>query len=157
MNAVLVWGDAVGATLYYGKGAGAEPTARAVSADLVDVTRLHTADPMNRVPHLAFQPGQMSDLAILPMADVETAYYLRMRALDKPGVLADVTRILADLDISIDAMMQREPEEGEDQTDVVILTHVARERDVDAAIARIEALASISGRVTRIRMEELKG
>jgi homoserine dehydrogenase len=157
MNAVLVWGDAVGATLYYGKGAGAEPTASAVIADLVDVTRLHTADPLHRVPHLAFQPGQMSDLTVLPMADVETAYYLRMRALDKPGVLADVTRILADMDISIDAMMQREPEEGEDQTDVVILTHLAKERDVDAAIAGIEALGSISGKVTRIRMEELKG
>ncbi len=157
MNAVLVWGDAVGATLYYGKGAGAEPTASAVIADLVDVTRLHTADPLHRVPHLAFQPGQMSDLAILPMAEVETAYYLRMRALDKPGVLADVTRILADMNISIDAMMQREPEEGEDQTDVVILTHAAKERDVDAAIARVEALDSISGKVTRIRMEELKG
>jgi homoserine dehydrogenase len=157
MNAVLVWGDAVGATLYYGKGAGAEPTASAVIADLVDVTRLATADPLNRVPHLAFQPGQMSDLPILPMADVETAYYLRMRALDKPGVLADVTRILAEMNISIDAMMQREPEEGEDRTDVVILTHVAKERDVDAAIAKIEALSSISGKVTRIRMEELKG
>ena len=157
MNAVLVWGDAVGATLYYGKGAGAEPTASAVIADLVDVTRLHTADPQHRVPHLAFQPGQMSDLPILPMSAVETAYYLRLRALDKPGVLADVTRILADLNISIDAMMQKEPEEGEDRTDVVILTHVARECDVDAAIAKIEALDSITGKVTRIRMEELKG
>ena len=157
MNAVLVWGDAVGATLYYGKGAGAEPTASAVIADLVDVTRLHTADPQHRVPHLAFQPGQMSDLPILPMSAVETAYYLRLRALDKPGVLADVTRILADLNISIDAMMQKEPAEGEDRTDVVILTHVARECDVDAAIAKIEALGSITGKVTRIRMEELKG
>jgi homoserine dehydrogenase len=157
MNAVLVWGDAVGATLYYGKGAGAEPTASAVIADLVDVTRLHTADPQHRVPHLAFQPGQMSNLPILPMSAVETAYYLRLRALDKPGVLADVTRILADLNISIDAMMQKEPEEGEDRTDVVILTHVARECDVDAAIAKIEALDSITGKVTRIRMEELKG
>ena len=157
MNAVLVWGDAVGATLYYGKGAGAEPTASAVIADLVDVTRLHTADPQHRVPHLAFQPGQMSDLPILPMSAVETAYYLRLRALDKPGVLADVTRILADLNISIDAMMQKEPEEGEDRTDVVILTHVARECDVDAAITKIEALDSITGKVTRIRMEELKG
>ncbi|MEW5770391.1 MAG: homoserine dehydrogenase [Pseudomonadota bacterium] len=157
MNAVLVWGDAVGATLYYGKGAGAEPTASAVIADLVDVTRLHTADPQNRVPHLAFQPDRMSDLPILPMDEVETAYYLRMRALDKPGVLADVTRILADLSISIDAMMQKEPEEGADQTDVVILTHVAKEKDVNAAIAKIEALDSISGKVTRIRMEELKG
>jgi homoserine dehydrogenase len=157
MNAVLVWGDAVGATLYYGKGAGAEPTASAVIADLVDVTRLHTADPHHRVPHLAFQPDRMSDLPILPMDEVETAYYLRMRALDKPGVLADVTRILADLSISIDAMMQKEPEEGADQTDVVILTHVARERDVNAAIAGIQALDCIRGQVIRIRMEELKG
>ncbi|MCP5276911.1 MAG: homoserine dehydrogenase [Thiobacillus sp.] len=157
MNAVLVWGDAVGATLYYGKGAGAEPTASAVIADLVDVTRLHTADPHHRVPHLAFQPDRMSDLSILPMDEVETAYYLRMRALDKPGVLAEVTRILADLSISIDAMMQKEPEEGEDQTDVVILTHVAKEKDVNAAIQKIEALDCIRGRVTRIRMEELKG
>ena len=157
MNAVLVWGDAVGATLYYGKGAGAEPTASAVIADLVDVTRLHTADPHHRVPHLAFQPDQMSDLPVLPMDEVETAYYLRMRALDKPGVLADVTRILADLSISIDAMMQKEPAEGEDRTDVVILTHVAKEKDVNTAIAKIESLDCIGGQVTRIRMEELKG
>ncbi|HEX8980876.1 MAG TPA: homoserine dehydrogenase [Parasulfuritortus sp.] len=157
MNAVLVWGDAVGATLYYGKGAGAEPTASAVIADLVDVTRLHTADPQNRVPHLAFQPDRMSDLPVLPMDEVETAYYLRLSAADKPGVLADITRILADLSISIDAMLQKEPAEGADRTDVVILTHVAKEKDVNAAIARIEALDSISGKVTRIRMEELNG
>ena len=157
MNAVLVWGDAVGATLYYGKGAGAEPTASAVIADLVDVTRLHTADPLHRVPHLAFQPDQLTDLPILPMDEVETAYYLRLRAQDKPGVLADITRILADLEISIDAMLQREPEEGEDQTDIVLLTHVAKEKSVNAAIAKIEGLGSIAGQVTRIRMEELKG
>ena len=157
MNAVLVWGDAVGATLYYGKGAGAEPTASAVIADLVDVTRLHTADPLHRVPHLAFQPDQLTDLPILSMEEVETAYYLRLRAQDKPGVLADITRILADLEISIDAMLQREPEEGEDQTDIVLLTHVAREKSVNAAIARIEGLGSIAGKVTRIRLEELKG
>jgi homoserine dehydrogenase len=157
MNAVLVWGDAVGATLYYGKGAGAEPTASAVIADLVDITRLHTADPLNRVPHLAFQPDQLSDLPILPMDAVETAYYLRLSAIDKPGVLADITRILADRSISIDAMLQKEPAEGEAQTDVVILTHVALERDVNAAIASIEALDSISGQVIRIRMEELNG
>ncbi len=155
MNAVLVQGDAVGATLYYGKGAGAEPTASAVIADLVDVTRLHTADPQNRVPHLAFQPDRMSDLPILSMEEVETAYYLRLRAYDKPGVLAEVTRILADLSISIDAMLQKEPAEGEDQADVVMLTHLAREKDVNAAIARIEALPSIAGKVTRIRLEEL--
>jgi homoserine dehydrogenase len=157
MNAVLVWGDAVGATLYYGKGAGAEPTASAVIADLVDVTRLHTADPQHRVPHLAFQPDQLTDLPILPMDDVETAYYLRLRAQDKPGVLADITRILADLGISIDALLQREPEEGEDQTDIVLLTHVAKEKSVNAAMARIESLPSIAGKVTRIRLEELKG
>ena len=157
MNAVLVWGDAVGATLYYGKGAGAEPTASAVIADLVDVTRLHTADPLHRVPHLAFQPDQLTDLPVLPMDEVETAYYLRLRALDKPGVLADITRILADLGISIDAMLQKEPGEGEDQTDIVLLTHVAREKSVNAAIAKIEALDSIAGKVTRIRLEELKG
>ncbi len=157
MNAVLVWGDAVGATLYYGKGAGAEPTASAVIADLVDVTRLHTADPLHRVPHLAFQPDQLTDLPILPMDEVETAYYLRLRAQDKPGVLADITRILADLEISIDAMLQREPDEGEDQTDIVLLTHVALEKSVNAAISRIESLDSIAGKVTRIRLEELKG
>jgi homoserine dehydrogenase len=157
MNAVLVWGDAVGATLYYGKGAGAEPTASAVIADLIDVTRLATADPLNRVPHLAFQPDQLSNLPILPMDEVETAYYLRLTAADKPGVLADITRILADLSISIDAMMQKEPAEGQSQTDVVILTHVAKEMDVNAAIAKIEALGSITGKVTRIRMEELNG
>ncbi|MBI5936240.1 MAG: homoserine dehydrogenase [Betaproteobacteria bacterium] len=155
MNAVLVNGDAVGATLYYGKGAGAEPTASAVVADLVDVTRLHTADPHHRVPHLAFQPDQLTDLKVLPMDEVATSYYLRMRALDKPGVLADITRILADLDISIDAMMQKEPAEGEKQADIIILTHVALEKHVNAAIAKIEALGSIDGRVTRIRLEEL--
>jgi len=157
MNAVLVWGDAVGATLYYGKGAGAEPTASAVIADLVDVTRLHTADPHHRVPHLAFQPDQLTDLKVLPMAAVETCYYLRLSAADKPGVLADITRILADLEISIDAMIQKEPAEGQSQTDVVILTHVAMERDVNAAIAKIEALDSITGKVTKLRMEELNG
>ncbi len=157
MNAVLVQGDAVGATLYYGKGAGAEPTASAVIADLVDVTRLATADPQNRVPHLAFQPDQLSDLPILTMEEVETAAYLRMRAFDKPGVLADITRILADLDISIEAMIQREPAAGEDHTDIVLLTHVACEKDINAAMHKIEALGSIHGKVTRIRMEALNG
>lgn len=157
MNAVLVKGDAVGATMYYGAGAGAEPTASSVVADLVDVTRLHTADPNHRVPHMAFQPDRLADLKVLPMEEVVTACYLRMRALDKPGVLADVTRILADLDISIDALIQREPGEGENQTDVVMLTHPARERAVNAAIERIEALPSIEGKVTRIRMEALNG
>jgi len=157
MNAVLVKGDAVGATLYYGAGAGSEPTASAVVADLVDVTRLHTADPHHRVPHLAFQPDQLADLQVLPMDEVETSYYLRMSAADKPGVLADITRILADLEISIDAMMQKEPEEGEQQADIVILTHLAKEKAINAAIARIEGLGSIGGQVTKIRMEELNG
>ncbi len=157
MNAVLVQGDAVGATLYYGKGAGAEPTASSVIADLVDVTRLHTADKHHRVPHLAFQPDQLTDFPILPIEEVETAYYMRMRAADKPGVLADITRILADLGISIDAMLQKEPAEGEDQTDIVLLTHVAKEKAVNAAMASIEALPSIAGKVTRIRLEQLNG
>ena len=155
MNAVLVKGDAVGATLYYGRGAGAEPTASAVVADLVDVTRMHTADPEHRVPHLAFQPDQLSDTPILPMEEVETSYYLRLRAFDKPGVLADITRILADGEISIDAMLQKEPSEGEEQADIIMLTHLTREKHINAAIARIEALPTISGKVTRIRLEEL--
>ncbi|MFZ5511699.1 MAG: homoserine dehydrogenase [Pseudomonadota bacterium] len=155
MNAVLVQGDAVGATLYYGKGAGAEPTASAVIADLVDVTRMHTADPEHRVPHLAFQPDAVVDAPILPMAEVETSYYLRLRVEDKPGVLADITRILADHAISIDAMIQKEPGEGEEQVDIIMLTHLTREKEVDAATARIEALPVVSGKVTRLRMEEL--
>jgi homoserine dehydrogenase len=155
MNAVVVKGDAVGPTLYYGAGAGAEPTASAVVADLVDVTRMHTADPQNRVPHLAFQPDQLSDLPILPMSEVRTAYYLRLRAQDKPGVLADVTRILGDLEISIDAMIQKEPEEGEAEADIILLTHITVEKNIDQAIAKIEALPAITGQVTRIRMEEL--
>ena len=155
MNAVLVKGDAVGATLYYGKGAGAEPTASAVIADLVDVTRMHTADPEHRVPHLAFQPDAMVDLPILPLSEVITSYYLRLRVEDQPGVLADITRILADQQISIDAMIQREPDEGEEQTDIIMLTHKTREKNVDAAIARIEALAVVKGKITRLRLEEL--
>ena len=155
MNAVLVKADAVGQTLYYGAGAGAEPTASAVVADLVDVTRMHTADPENRVPHLAFQPDALSDTPILPMEDVETAYYLRLRVLDRPGVLADITRILADLSISIDAMVQKEPGEGEEQVDIIMLTHRTVEKNVNAAIARIEKLSVNLGRVTRIRLEEL--
>lgn len=155
MNAVLVQGDAVGATLYYGKGAGAEPTASAVIADLVDITRLATADPENRVPYLAFQPDEMSDTPILPMAEVVTSYYLRIRVADKLGVVADVTRILADASISIDAMLQKEPGEGETQTDIIILTHQTKEKQVDKAIAAIEALSTVAGTVTRIRLEEL--
>ncbi|MHB1359150.1 MAG: homoserine dehydrogenase [Rhodocyclaceae bacterium] len=155
MNAVLVQGDAVGATLYYGKGAGAEPTASAVIADLVDVTRMHTADPEHRVPHLAFQPDQLVDLKVLPIGEVRTGYYLRMRVEDKPGVLADITRILADQQISIDAMIQREPAEGEQQTEIIMLTHVVREKQVDAAIRLIEALPVVSGNIVRLRLEEL--
>jgi homoserine dehydrogenase len=155
MNAVLVQGDAVGATLYYGKGAGAEPTASAVIADLVDVTRMHTADPEHRVPHLAFQPGAVEDTPILPLSEVETGYYLRLRVEDKPGVLADITRILADQQISIDAMIQREPAEGESQTDIIMLTHITREKNVDAAIVKIEALPVVRKKVIRLRMEEL--
>ncbi|MBA3904436.1 MAG: homoserine dehydrogenase [Rhodocyclaceae bacterium] len=155
MNAVLVKGDAVGATLYYGKGAGAEPTASAVIADLVDVTRMHTADPEHRVPHLAFQPDAVKAIPVLAMGEVETSYYFRMRVEDRPGVLADITRILADQQISIDAMIQREPAEGEDQTDIIMLTHRTRERNADAAIARIEALPVVKGKVVRLRMEEL--
>ena len=155
MNAVLVQGDAVGATLYYGKGAGAEPTASAVIADLVDVTRMHTADPQNRVPHLAFQPDALADLPILAMSEVITSYYLRMRVADKPGVLADITRILADEQISIDAVIQKEPLEGEVQADLIMLTHQTREKCIDAAIAKIEALSVVVGKVTKLRMEEL--
>jgi homoserine dehydrogenase len=155
MNAVLVKGDAVGATMYYGAGAGAEPTASAVVADLVDVTRMHTADPEHRVPHLAFQPDALSDAPILPISEVRSAYYLRLRAYDKPGVLADVTRILAELGISIGAMIQKEPSVGEEQVDIIMLTHVTVEKHIDQAIARIEALPAIAGEVTRIRLEEL--
>ncbi len=155
MNGILVKGDAVGATMYYGAGAGSQPTASAVVADLVDVTRLITADPGHRVPHLAFQPDQLSDTPILPIGEVETAYYLRMRVLDRPGVLARITRILADSRISIDAMVQKEPGEGEQRVDIVMLTHRALEKNVDAAMARIERLPTVVGRVTRIRLEEL--
>ena len=155
MNAVLVQGDAVGATLYYGKGAGAEPTASAVIADLVDITRMHTADPKNRVPHLAFQPNAMADLKRLAMDEVITSYYLRLRVLDKPGVLADITRILADEQISIDAVIQKEPDEGEEQTDLIMLTHLTREKRINAAIKKIEALTVVAGKVTKLRLEEL--
>jgi homoserine dehydrogenase len=155
MNAVLVKGDAVGVTLYYGKGAGAEPTASAVVADLVDVTRMHTADPENRVPHLAFQPDALVDLPWLAIDDTVTSYYFRMRVADQPGVLADITRILADRRISIDALFQREPAEGENQTDIIMLTHDALERDVNAALASIERLPTVLAPVIRIRQEEL--
>ncbi|MGE5640905.1 MAG: homoserine dehydrogenase [Clostridia bacterium] len=155
MNGILVKGDAVGPTLYYGAGAGAQPTASAVVADLVDITRLITADPEHRVPHLAFQPDQLSSTPILDMEQVETSYYLRMRVKDRPGVLADITRILADSRISIDAMVQKEPGEGEKRVDIVMLTHRALEKNVNAAMRRIARLPTVLGSVTRIRLEEL--
>jgi homoserine dehydrogenase len=155
MNAILVKGDAVGQTMYYGAGAGAEPTASAVVADLVDVARTMTADPEHRVPHFAFQPDRMADLPILPMGEVETRYYLRLRVADRPGVLADITRALADVGISIEAMVQKEPPAGEEQVDIIMLTHLTLEKHVDAALRRVEALPVVSGKVTRIRLEEL--
>ncbi|MCB1785992.1 MAG: homoserine dehydrogenase [Chromatiaceae bacterium] len=155
MNAVLVKGDAVGPTLYYGAGAGAYPTASAVVADIIDVTRTLTTDPENRVPHLAFQPGELSDLPVLPMADVETAYYLRMTAVDKPGVVAAVAGILGDAGISIEAMQQKQPPDGEVEVPLVMLTHRVREQQMNDAIKRIEALDTIRAGVTRIRVEDL--
>lgn len=155
MNAVVVRGDAVGEALYYGKGAGSEPTASAVIADLVDITRLATADPEHHVPSLAFQLNAMADTPVLPMSEVVTSYYLRIRVADEAGVLADVTRILADSTISIDAMLQKEPAEGEQQTDIIMLTHQTQEKNIEAAIAKIEALATVVGQVTKIRLEEL--
>ncbi len=155
MNAVQVMGDAVGTTLYYGKGAGAEPTASAVIADLVDVARLQTADPEHRVPHLAFQPGSMVNTTIMPMGEITTSYYLRLRVADVTGVLADITRILADNSISIDAMLQREAGDGENQTDLIMLTHETKEKNILAAIAKVEALKTVEGSVTKIRLENL--
>jgi homoserine dehydrogenase len=155
MNAVVVKGDAVGPTLYYGAGAGAEPTASAVVADLMDVARLQNANAEQRVPYLAFQPNSVADLPVLNIAEVHSAYYLRLRASDKPGVLAGVTKILADLNISIDAMLQKEPDDNETEADIVILTHITQEKNMDAGIATIEALPAIVGKVVKIRMEEL--
>ena len=159
MNAVMVQGDAVGTTLYYGKGAGSEPTASAVIADLVDITRLHTADAAQRVPHLAFQPDAMSDAPILPMSDIVTAYYLRLRVADEAGVLAKVTGILAAANISIDAVLQREADEvgGAEthQTDLIILTHDTREGTMNEALALMQALPTVVAPITRIRKEEL--
>jgi homoserine dehydrogenase len=157
MNAVLVQGDAVGPTLYYGAGAGAEPTASAVVADVVDVVRALTTDPENRVPHLAFQADELSDLPVLDMDAVETAYYLRVQAEDKPGVMAKVAGILGDAGISIEAIKQKEPEEGETHLPLVMLTHRVLEGRMNSAIEAIEALDSISGSVTRIRVEYLDG
>lgn len=156
MNAVLVKGDAVGPTLYYGAGAGALPTASAIVADVIDVVRALTTDPENRVPHLAFQPNALSDVEILPMSEVETAYYLRMQVVDKPGVLADVTKILGDLDISIEAILQKEPLQNAAHVPVIFLTQRIQEQNMNEAIALIEQLDSIEGQVVRIRMETLE-
>ncbi|MET0509157.1 MAG: homoserine dehydrogenase [Burkholderiaceae bacterium] len=155
MNAVMVKGDFVGQTLYYGKGAGKQATASAVVADLVDVTRMMTADPQNRVPHLAFQPGSLADSPILSSGEFETAFYLRMRVADEPGVLADITRILADTEVSIGALLQREAEADEPSTDIILLTHRTIEHRIDTAIRRIEALATVLSKVIRIRLEDL--
>ena len=164
MNAVVVHGDAVGSTLHYGKGAGAEPTASAVIADLVDITRLHTADPDHRVPHLAFQPGALQDTRILPIDEVVTAFYLRLQVADQTGVLARITGILAECDISIDALLQRPGEDGASHearadgkapTDVIILTHDTVEGRMNQAIAKMQALPTVLAPIVRIRKEEL--
>ena len=155
MNAVLVQANALGPTLYYGAGAGAEPTASAVLADVIDIARALPVDPAGRPPHLAFQPGALNDLAILPMAEIETAYYLRMNALDRPGVLADVTRLLADFGISIEAILQKEPAPEASCVPIILLTQRTKEQNMNAALAGIEQLAAIEGRVMRIRMETL--
>ncbi|MEK0418978.1 MAG: hypothetical protein RI949_2984, partial [Pseudomonadota bacterium] len=155
MNAVVVQGDAVGTTLYYGKGAGAEPTASAVVADLVDITRLHTADPHHRVPHLAFQPSALASTPILEMSQVVTAFYLRLRVSDQPGVMARITSILAASDISIDALLQRASAEGEKQTDVIILTHNIQEGRMREAIAQMQALPTVLAPIISLRKEEL--
>jgi homoserine dehydrogenase len=155
MNAVVVQGDAVGTTLYYGKGAGSEPTASAVIADLVDITRLATADPDHRVPSLAFQPDALADTPILPIAQVQTSFYLRLRVADEAGVLAEITGILADNGISIDAVLQRESAEGEKQTDLIILTHETQEGRLRAAEAKMQALPTVLAPIVSLRKEEL--
>lgn len=155
MNAVQVQGDAVGTTLYYGKGAGSEPTASAVIADLVDVTRLQTADPENRVPHLAFQPNAVQNIPVLPMAEVTTSYYLRLAVADQAGVLAEITRILAAHGVSIDALLQKEAAEGETQTDLVILTHETKEKNMLAALIEMQDLKTVIGEIVKIRLENL--
>jgi homoserine dehydrogenase len=153
MNAVLVKGDAVGPTLYYGAGAGSEPTASAVVADVVDIVRALTSDPENRVPHLAFQPNALANTPAAPMEDVETAYYVRLEAEDRPGVLADITRILGDLKISIEAILQKEPAPEADHVPIIFLTHRVKERAMNSAIRQIEALSSVKGPLNRIRLE----
>jgi len=154
MNAVLVMADAVGPTLYYGAGAGAEPTASAVVADIIDVVRTLTSDPDNRVPHLAFQADALSDIPVLPIEEIETSYYLRILAADKAGVMAEVTSILGGAGISIEAVIQKDPKD-EKQADIIMLTHKVREKQMNAAIAKIKALDATYGNVTRIRMETL--
>ena len=155
MNAVLVNADAVGATLYYGAGAGSEPTASAVVADIVDITRTLTADPENRVPHLAFQPNAIADIPVIAMEDVETAYYLRMQVTDKPGVMANVASVLGNAGISIEAILQKEPAPGAEQASIILLTHVVEEKKMNTAIRQIEALDTIHGNIMRIRLEHL--
>jgi homoserine dehydrogenase len=155
MNAVMVQADAVGTTLYYGKGAGSEPTASAVIADLVDIARLHTADPNNRVPHLAFQPDELHSTPVLSIGEVHTAFYLRLQVADQKGVLAAITQILADGDISIDAVLQRESEEGESQTDVIILTHETAESRMREALATMQGLPTVLAPIVSLRKEEL--
>ena len=155
MNAVMIKGDAVGSTLYYGAGAGSEPTGSSVVADLIDVTRLHTADPEHRVPHLAFQPDALQEIPVLPLSAVKTRYYLRLTAKDQKGVLADITRILADHDISVDAMLQSEVDDDAKVAQIVAMTHVCLEADIDAACEKIKTLGSVSGEVIKLRVEEL--
>jgi len=155
MNAVMVQADAVGTTLYYGKGAGSEPTASAVIADLVDTARLHTADPGHRVPHLAFQPDKLHATPVLPIAEVQTAFYLRLRVADEKGVLAEITRLLANHDVSIDAVLQHESQEGESQTDLIILTHETIEGRMREALARMQELPSVLAPIVSLRKEEL--
>ncbi len=157
MNAVLVQADAVGPTLYYGAGAGAEPTASAVVADLVDVARALTSDPENRVPHLAFQPDELTDIPVLPIEAVETAYYLRVQAADEPGVMAEIAGILGEGGISMEAIQQKEPLAGATHVPLVMLTRKVLEGKMNQAIARIEALQTVNGQVTRIRLEHLDG
>jgi homoserine dehydrogenase len=157
MNAIVVKGDAVGPTLYYGAGAGSDATASAVVADIVDVVRALTTDPENRVPHLAFQPDALRDTPILPMTEVVTSYYLRIHTLDKPGVLADITRILSKEGINIEAILQKQPEEHEGMVPIIMLTQAVVERNMDRAIAEIEALDSVPDSIMRIRMESLGG
>jgi homoserine dehydrogenase len=155
MNAVQVFGDAVGTTLYYGKGAGSEPTASAVIADLVDITRLLGASPENRVPYLAFQSDAVHDITVLPIGEITTSYYLRLRVADQAGVLADITKILATHNISIDALLQKEADEGESQTDLIILTHEAKEKHMLTAIQEMQNLKTVAGKVVKIRLENL--